>query len=66
MKNMKEPKAMSDLIMFYPWGLGGEDGEIRGSWTMKTLGTILRDLGHDNVTIQPVISCVLNFKYGPT
>jgi hypothetical protein len=54
MKNIQEPYARSDWIMFYPWGLGGKDEIIDKGWIMKTLGTIMRELEHENVTLDSI------------
>ena len=47
----KEQHAHTDRVMFYPWGLAGKTEIISSGWHMKTLGTIVKELGHENVRI---------------
>jgi hypothetical protein len=51
----KKQHTRSALVKFYPWGLGGKNEVASTGWSLKTLGTIMKQLGHENVSsIHPI------------
>ena len=49
--SLKKKAFSRGKVKFYPWGLYGKNEKINSKgWEMKTLGTIVKDLGHENVS----------------